>query len=961
MLLKNDVIVDDSKHDYLIVVPTIGDPDVLIPTFHSLIRNMPPKTKLMLSFNPVNSEQSKSLLTMLNGIQIPATCSFDYHWEDAPVGFGAAVNLGLLSAIKKDGLPKYTIIFNDDARATDGWIEGMVAALETKHVNFATEPPDPTTNRRKDRPVELYGKIGMVGPVSDNVAGVQRVGPTSEVNKIGYDLYAHNHHNNKFNTGQRITTQFLSGFVLCMKQDFVKDLMLDDGTNLIGLFDEENFPIGGYEDNDLCVRADIAGWRLIIAFDTFVGHLGHQSFDKHFQNHMRGMKNRLNFYKKWQPFVSGEDKIIGNYRVKMTSINDLHVWKTSLIRHAELIDGFAVLMTNNPLEIMDGNDWEDCKGSLSQRDQQLLKECGGVDSFGVAKAVQSWIFDQTRESRKPEVVVQTWVAEFNERDERNLVIDMAENMGATWIMSIDHDEMLEDRIRRRHLDRMMNHPNPMVDSWELGWLNHWDTARTTRIDMPWGDGATYTGGMRGCRFWRVKRGYKARISGGTANGLHCGNCPDSSNMSRRHSALRFRHFGYVRAVDRIRKFHDYQTKDPNPDSSLTGGSGYGHLINEEKMIMRPFMPQNGIGMHMLVYEKESPDDIARWLDDVHGLMDRIVLVWTGEWDSLHLEMNLDTKDWPTTGPSRELATFAAMHGVEWIHKPLNKNISAARSAGIEYLHQYRNEGLGWAVFFDPDEMFEYPNKALASIRELALCTDTWGWLFTFLNPMKGGGSSKSESVRMSKLDHVGIMRMNGRVHESFNDAVKMIQNRGEHPNFRYAPFNTLNMGLYRDRDELYIKLKSYYDMCVLDLEDNPYNPGAWVTLGLQYNNDGNPELAKACFERGVMCAGTSYLPFRELGLYHLRIAKALMSEVMKYTTFGHEIHKVAEKTFDFLQMVAPGQPYVGTGRNIIGDQPLPDFPFDELIENEESNIDADNGTSDSVLSLNKDSSQSIHI
>jgi hypothetical protein len=204
---------------------------------------------------------------------------------------------------------------------------------------------------------------------------------------------------------------------------------------------------------------------------------------------------------------------------------------------------------------------------------------------------------------------------------------------------------------------------------------------------------------------------------------------------------------------------------------------------------------------------------------------------------------------------------------------------------------------------------------------------------------------------MSKLDGKNTMRMNGRVHESFGDSLKRIQERGEHPNLRYAPFTTINLGLHKDKQVLHAKMKAYHEMIILDLEENPFNPGAWVTLGLQYNNDGNPELAKACYERGVMCAGNSYLPYRELALYHLRIAKALTNEVVRLTTKGHEVYKVAEKTLDFLQMIAPGQPFVDSGNSIIGDAPLPDFPFDRLLDTQKEEC-GDNGKATHMVSLN---------
>ena len=46
----------------------------------------------------------------------------------------------------------------------------------------------------------------------------------------------------------------------------------------IGLFDEINFPRGYGEENDFCMRAYYAGFRNIVALDTWIWHAGHSSF-----------------------------------------------------------------------------------------------------------------------------------------------------------------------------------------------------------------------------------------------------------------------------------------------------------------------------------------------------------------------------------------------------------------------------------------------------------------------------------------------------------------------------------------------------------------------------------------------------------------------------------------------------------------------------------------------------------
>jgi GT2 family glycosyltransferase len=46
----------------------------------------------------------------------------------------------------------------------------------------------------------------------------------------------------------------------------------------IGYFDEESFPYGYGEENDLCIRASEEGYRLNIAVDAFVFHSKSKSY-----------------------------------------------------------------------------------------------------------------------------------------------------------------------------------------------------------------------------------------------------------------------------------------------------------------------------------------------------------------------------------------------------------------------------------------------------------------------------------------------------------------------------------------------------------------------------------------------------------------------------------------------------------------------------------------------------------
>jgi GT2 family glycosyltransferase/2-polyprenyl-3-methyl-5-hydroxy-6-metoxy-1,4-benzoquinol methylase/glycosyltransferase involved in cell wall biosynthesis len=73
----------------------------------------------------------------------------------------------------------------------------------------------------------------------------------------------------RVNAGQVVDVPTGVGFCMYVRRDCLRD---------IGLFDTEQFGKGYGEENDLCRRAAEAGWRNLLALDTFVLHTGGVSF-----------------------------------------------------------------------------------------------------------------------------------------------------------------------------------------------------------------------------------------------------------------------------------------------------------------------------------------------------------------------------------------------------------------------------------------------------------------------------------------------------------------------------------------------------------------------------------------------------------------------------------------------------------------------------------------------------------
>lgn len=947
-----------NEVDVLILIPTVATPQVLLPSFRRLLDHLDGlRVHIVAAINPKDQEHGDHSAAELRRIFSevrPDDAFLTIYQHPEPCGFGGAINRALRAGTDTQpateskltsysigtpwGLPErgMTVIWNDDLRVTDGWLLGMLYGLRTPQVRVLAEVPT-ENGQRPRRSVGGYGRVGMVGPMTNVAAGIQVINPEHHqtYREMGLDRFADWWREQNTINGEPViyTASFLSGYCQGYLSDMVDDLLFIDDNGDTCLFDER-YLIAGYEDNDLCARAEEAGWSAVVAYDTFIGHLGHQTFDELFPDMSRGMRNRLTYYNVWKDRLKKVDnKLVAVFRVRLDVPNDVALFRTAIVGAARLVDGIAILLTGPLASIRQSEEFQE--SLATQRVDGDAQRLAMLDPHQEVEGLRNWAVEWSKHvsgSRHPEIRVERWHGQFNERDERNHVLAMAYGMDADWVMSIDHDEVLEPRVTRDLIERLFRHPDPLIREWDFSWINHWESNRLMNVSRPWGDGGTYLGGMHGYRLFRVNKAAPKWIQAGGNNGLHCGNIPMSGPVAKRISGMRFRHFGYMRFADRVRKQARYDIQDPNPNPGLVGGTSYAHITNGENQLMTEFAPVNGIGIHALMYEKETADNLGRNLDQLYGLADRIVLVWTGAWskadrrrlygeEKIRHEGNRrgtyrpqvdlwSVEDWPETGPSREVAQMAEHFGAEWVYQPLNDHIAEARNAGIDALHG--TPGLGWGYFFDPDE--HTPINAPVGFRRQAEVTNAWGWLYQFANLYEGGTRhNMSESVRMHRLDSRGIMRMNGRVHESFDEAVRGLVAEGYGQVLRMAPqeMTMTNTGLNGDPEAMQAKLERYRRLCEMELADNPNNPTAWTTLGLFWTNEGNADAALECFARGMVTATEGqYLPFREAGYEYMRRALVCLQEAVGRMG-GHPQVKILSAMIDFLQSAAIETPVLG--------------------------------------------------
>ncbi|RJX20675.1 MAG: glycosyltransferase [Ammonifex sp.] len=185
------------------------------------------------------------------------------------LGFAAGCNQGIRAA-RGD----YILLLNNDTVVSHNWLSNLVNCLESSP------------------------EIGIVGPVSNCVSGVQLIATNyhslEEMHRFARDF-------NRPDRSRWFDTERLVGFCMLIRRSVIER---------IGLLDE-SFGIGNFEDDDYCRRALQSGFRLVCTGDTFVHHFGNKTFVGNNVD-MAGLlaENRIKFCKKWNIDIDCEENLI---------------------------------------------------------------------------------------------------------------------------------------------------------------------------------------------------------------------------------------------------------------------------------------------------------------------------------------------------------------------------------------------------------------------------------------------------------------------------------------------------------------------------------------------------------------------------------------------------------------------------------------------------------------------------
>jgi len=513
-------------------------------------------------------------------------------------GFCTATNQGMAASTGK-----YIVWLNDDTVVCENWLERMLRGITTPNFH--------------------HDNVGLVGPLSNNAAGMQshqslQEATIKDIPKVIADLDRETRRlqaeKGQQNDGSVWNVDysmvgFLSGFCLMMTRAVYEK---------IGGIDERFSP-GGFCDNDFVHRATEAGFASVISPTCFIYHKGHKTLDKLFPELSRGVANWATYVNK---YIEKDTKtLLLTQRVKIDDEEQLQLFRDCAARNLPLVDGVII---------------------LSDRSKLLTYEIA-KEMFG----------DKLRQ-----FIPVKKSAGFSETRDRLNLLQAAYDADFDWCIMMDHDECFSEGAKAERVQTLMHPLDPNILCYEMYFNNFWRSKELARTDGNWG-----TMFMR--RMWKNVFKPKLRPKMSVDDpGLHTGGIPISIPMSCSMPCnLSVDHYGYIDFERTKEKKEWYEKIDTTPDSikqSLVGDNGYDHLTNESGLTMMAPKPWT-LSVNTMMLNEEM--NIGLMLMQYFAIVDEFILIDTGSTDNTM--KNLD------------------MVGVPYTKMDLNKNFSAVRNRCIE--------------------------------------------------------------------------------------------------------------------------------------------------------------------------------------------------------------------------------------------------------------------------------------
>lgn len=517
---------------YSIIIPTYNELDLLTACISSVFRNTKDFELIVVDNGSTDNTQ-----TYLNFL-VSSHSNVLFASLKKNMGFAPAVNIGLARA-----KGEYIILLNNDTLATPGWAFNMVSCIPKAEKFFCVN------------------NIALVGPVTNNAGGDQQI-ESDKYSIEQLDTAALEHH--KQHSGAFSIAGFLSGFCLLFNRKVFEK---------IGGFDE-SYKVGGWEDNDFCLRAALAGFKAVIDKSTYIHHYGQTTLKKLKKPYPPVfLSNQLYFFSKF--YDDNHKKLITVCRAR----NADSYLPSYLSGASKFSDEIIVL--------------------LDRTSDNSEKICNSFTKVTEVIHINSG---------------------FDEYRDRSILLRKAQEHGANWVLSLDVDEIVEDSFTYEYCHSLLNPLNPEILCYDVSFRNFFNGRTHFRSDGIFGN-------LHGVRLWRILPDQKIRTLG--HSGLHCTHGPMMPPFYSRFLRTRIKHYGYD-TPDKCKTKYDWYTKlDPDPDLHSTGPTGYNHLVSSSYSLIN-WQENCSITLCMIVRDEEM--NLFGFLSKYYQFFDDIVIVDTGSKD-----------------------------------------------------------------------------------------------------------------------------------------------------------------------------------------------------------------------------------------------------------------------------------------------------------------------------------------
>ncbi|MCP4414376.1 MAG: glycosyltransferase, partial [Gammaproteobacteria bacterium] len=242
--------------------------------------------------------------------QVKQNANYKLIKNKTNIGFAAGNNQAV-----KEANGQYVLFLNNDVLVSNGWLFDMVSAIE------------------KDE------AIGMIGPLTNSISGLQRLDNIPYKDNAGFDDFAAQIRAG--NKGRITPRRRIAGFAILMHKELYQQVKGFD----------ETFGLGNFEDDDLCLKVKEAGYAIMVHEGTFIHHFGSQSFKANGIDLIQSLDEKGTIFKENWPDIDYEELLEIN--------NPLHVVHPKMVNEAtELLENgetekasdiFSAILDENPI------------------------------------------------------------------------------------------------------------------------------------------------------------------------------------------------------------------------------------------------------------------------------------------------------------------------------------------------------------------------------------------------------------------------------------------------------------------------------------------------------------------------------------------------------------------------------------------------------------------------------------